>query len=445
MQEMAIQQRTDEEAIPAILVGMRFAADAKFDKSMREMCALAESCGMEVKETLTQPGGAVNSATCIGSGKVMEVQQAIAVWNAEVVLFNNILSPKQIKNLSDAFDLPVLDRTGLILRIFAERAQTREARLQVEYAQLAYALPRLAGLHRELGRQAGTSGAMSNRGAGETQIELDRRRIEHCMTMLRRELEEVSQERETQRARRQSAGIPRVALVGYTNAGKSTIMNRMLEVSQGVEKRKVLEQDRLFATLDTTVRRIEPGRDVRPFLLSDTVGFIDALPTALVKAFRSTLEEIRYADLLLIVSDCSDSEYRENLDVTIHTLGEIGAGEVPRIYVFNKCDIAGITPGDSLSEEAKGLRMPGHGPDDLAITMSAKNPEHIYRLIDLTETAINRGRRVCTLLIPFSEGKILAALKACCDLEILEYTETGTLVRGALRPEDAGRYAAYLR
>ena len=423
----------------AILAGMRFAADAGFDKSMREMKALAEAAGMEVADTFVQDGSAVNPGTYIGSGKIQEIRAAAEMEQADVILFNNTLTPMQMKNLVDAFDREIIDRTALILRMFAERAGTREARLQVESANLQYMLPRLAGLHKELGRQGGASGALSNKGAGETRIELDRRRIEHRITALRGELEVVERERMTQRKRRNASGIPLVALVGYTNAGKSTILNRMLDAYGTEEDKKVLEQDMLFATLDTTVRSIRPDGGRRPFLLSDTVGFISNLPTTLVKAFRSTLDEVKYADILCIVSDVSDPEYREDLKITVDTLKEIGAGEIPRIYVFNKADAAGLSfRGGWFDVNVQGITA-----EDGRITMSAKNPDDISRLVDLIENRVNARRTECTLLIPYTEGRILTELMHSSDVKVKEYTAEGTLVHGFLRREDRERYRRF--
>lgn len=438
------QHLTPQVLMPVIAVGMRAAGDDRFEKSMDELAALAAACGMQVVQRLTQLDQAANAGTLIGRGKVEEVRLAAAVNDAEMVIFNNALSPRQLKNLTDTLDKPVLDRTGLILRIFAQRAQTREARLQVEYARLSYMLPRLAGLHRDLSRQAGTSGTQSSRGAGETQMELDRRHIERRMTRLERELKVVSRERGTQRAHREKTGIPRVALVGYTNAGKSTLMNRLLAACQASPARQVLEQDQLFATLDTTVRRLDPGREGRPFLLSDTVGFIDRLPTTLVKAFRSTLEETCFADLLLIVCDCSDEDYPHQLDVTLQTLHEIGAGQTPRIIIYNKCDKAGLAPGDWLRPQAPGIHAPGQNRDARSVTMNAKDPAQVARLLQVIETVLAAERRACTLLIPYAQGGLLARLQAQGPLQVIEYQPEGTLLKADLTPAEAGRLADFI-
>lgn len=461
---------------PAVLAGLNVGNNPKFEKSMRELAALAEAAGMEVRAVFTQNLAKPNTGYYIGSGKIEEIRayleetnraavkessrnlhnisdannaqrtgkdhgnknrktEDISLDKTDLVIFDSQLSPIQLKNLSDAFSCEVLDRTALILKIFAERARTREASLQVEYARYQYLLPRLRGMHDDLGRQAGASGAMSNKGLGEKKIELDRRRIEQRMAELRKELEEIDRERDTQRKRRLRSGLPRVSLVGYTNAGKSTILNEMLRTVGTEENKVVFEEDMLFATLDTTVRRIEPPDGGKPFLLADTVGFIDNLPTMLVKAFRSTLEETQYADILLIVSDVSDPEYRENLTVTIKTLEEIGAGEIPRIFVFNKAD---RTHGASKNISHKELR-----PGDERITISAKNRNDILFLMRLIGEVIRRSRVSSEMLIPYSEGGVLNALMENGETEILGYTEHGTHVRCVLPEEVYRRYERF--
>lgn len=295
----------------ALLVGVNLDDGTDFAHSMKELESLAEACNMEVVGNVVQNLPNINKGLYIGTGKVAEVKEEAARSEATVVVFDNALSPMQLRNLQQELEIEVIDRTALILDIFSSRAQTREAKMQVEIARLQYMLPRLVGLRTSLGRQGGGSG-LSNKGAGEKKIELDKRRIEHRMSELRKELEIISQERQTQRKQRMQSGIPRVALVGYTNAGKSTLLNVMIEEHVGDNSKKVLEKDMLFATLDTTVRKITP-KNHKPFLLSDTVGFIERLPHNLIKAFRSTLEEAKYADLLLEVIDFSDENYKEHM------------------------------------------------------------------------------------------------------------------------------------
>ena len=291
----------------ALLVGVDTGEEVDFERSMAELKSLAEACNMQVVGLITQKMATINKALYVGTGKVAEIKEFVAECEAQVVIFDNALSPSQIRNLQDALDMPILDRTTLILDIFAIRAQTREAKLQVETARLQYLLPRLVGMHEALSRQGGASGSMSNKGTGEKKLELDRRKIEHRISELRKELDAVEVDRQTQRKKRMNSRVPQVALVGYTNAGKSTVMNRMVEAYNGNEEKKVLEKDMLFATLETSVRTIETG-DNKPFFLVDTVGFIHKLPHGLVKAFHSTLEEVKYADLLIQVVDFSDPQ-----------------------------------------------------------------------------------------------------------------------------------------
>ena len=421
----------------AALVGLNLGrSSAKFEKSMNEMAALAEAAGLEIAAVFTQSLPHANTGYYIGSGKIAEIRAYLDMTGTDLVLFDNQLTPMQLRNLSNSFHCEVLDRTALILKIFAERARTREAALQVDYARLQYLLPRLAGMHDDLGRQAGASGAMSNKGAGEKKIELDRRHIEQQMAGLRRDLEEVDRERATQRKARMRSGLPRVSLVGYTNAGKSTILNGLLSLYGSDDEKQVFEKDMLFATLDTSIRRIEPGEGCKPFLLSDTVGFIDNLPTTLVKAFRSTLEETKYADLLLIVSDLSDPDYRDNLAVTIRTLEDIGAGGIPRIFIFNKAD--------RLEEEKSSrVSIPILTEEDGRITMSAKSEADLALLVKTIEEKINENRRECTLLIPYTEGALLSRLKKDADMQVLNYLEDGTLVKAVLKEEDYGKLRGY--
>ena len=318
---------------------------------MEELRKLAEACELEVTSFVVQNAPAVTQKTLLGRGKVEELKAAVLADDADIVIFQETLTPMQVRNLEDLLDTEVMDRTGIILQIFSKRAKTREARLQVKSAQLQYMLPRLAGMRKNLSRQGGGSGRLSNKGAGEEKLELDRRHIERQLAEIRRQLKEVDKERDTQRGRRLQSGLPLVALVGYTNAGKSTLMNGLLSLCSNKASERspksVFEKDMLFATLDTSVRRIAV-RQENPFLLCDTVGFISELPHTLVKAFRSTLDEVRYAYLLLEVVDYSDPEYQEHLRVTRNTLEEIGAGDIPVLVVYNKTDLCEEVPQHRL-------------------------------------------------------------------------------------------------
>ena len=431
----------EEKKVRAILVGLdQGGNDLDFERSIDELKELTKAIDIEVACTVTQSLPNPDRSTYIGSGKVEEIRNSLDVFEADIIIFNDTLSPMQIRNLEKALDTEVIDRTGLILQIFAKRAKTKEARQQVEYAQLQYMLPRLAHMRTSLSRQGGGSGRLSNKGSGEKQLELDRRRIEHRMAELRRDLTAIEKERDTQRGRRLRSGLPRISLVGYTNAGKSTIMNNLLRLygGEGFDEKQVLEKDMLFATLDTSVRKISaPGH--RPFLLSDTVGFISELPHALVKAFRSTLEEAKYADLLLQVIDFSDPEYRYHMDVTKETLAEIGAGDIPVIYVFNKSDVV-----QDEQEQSGQLVMPVPRSMDDRIYISAREDESLNTLIELIEKKLSENENDCELLIPYSEGGILSLLTGKGVVKSSEYLEEGIKIVATLGSDDYNRYNAYI-
>lgn len=423
----------DEKQLQAILAGLQTRqSDEAFARAMEELEELAQTCGIRTVSRAVQKAANPVQATYIGSGKVEEIRLAAEMLHADLVIFDQTLSPMQFRNLGKELGVEVMDRTGLILRIFAEQARTREARLQVEHARLQYIMPRLAGMWTHFGRQAGSSGSQSNRGIGETQLELDRRHIERRMAELEKELKAVSRERVTQREKRLRSGLPRVALVGYTNAGKSTIMNRMLEQNETPSgDKKVLEEDKLFATLDTTVRKIEP-KGKKPILLSDTVGFINELPHSLVKAFRSTLEEVQFADLLVQVIDYSDPDYRECMKVTEETLKEIGAAGIPMLYVYNKADKA----ADLL------FSLPAVRRD--SIYMCAVNGTGIPKLWDLIEKKLQEGKELCNFLIPYADGAVLHQLQEAAEVLETEYLAEGTRVKVRCRREEKAKYQRFL-
>ena len=418
----------EEKKEKALLVGVDTGEEVDFERSMEELKSLAEACNMQVVGVITQKLVAVNKALYVGSGKVEEIKEVAVDCEAEVVIFDNALSPSQIRNLQDLLDMPILDRTTLILDIFAIRAQTREAKLQVETARLQYLLPRLVGMHEALSRQGGASGSMSNKGTGEKKLELDRRKIEHRISELRKELDAVEMDRQTQRKKRMNSRTPQVALVGYTNAGKSTVMNRLVSTYIGNEEKKVLEKDMLFATLETSVRSIETG-DNKPFFLVDTVGFIHKLPHGLVKAFHSTLEEVKYADLLVQVVDFSDPQYRLQMDVTAETLKELGAGDIPMIVVYNKAE--------SRMEELPKVR-------DKQIYMSAVNGIGMEELVELIKSQVYADSQDAEFLIPYEKGAITSYFMENATVLEQEYLEQGVRLRVNCHKQDKAKYQQYL-
>ena len=312
--------------------------------------------------------------------------------------------------------------------IFALRARTGEAKLQVEAARLQYMLPRLVGMRENLSRQGGTGGSLSNKGAGETKLELDRRKIEHRLSELEKELDSMTKNRETMRKRRMQSGIPQVALVGYTNAGKSTILNRLVERYGERREKTVTEKDMLFATLDTAVRSISSG-DNRPFLLADTVGFIHKLPHGLVKAFRSTLEEVKYADLLVQVVDFSDEHYKQQMEVTEKTLKELGAGDIPRIVVYNKTDKCGM---EEIPQKREGR-----------IYMAAGQGCGLDELTEMIQDALYADRVETDFLLPFNRGDLVSFLMEKATVLKQEYTEEGVHLKVSCQRQDAERYSLY--
>ena len=426
---ITIQEQNKEELQRAILVGVCLDSDnSDYLHAMEELRELAKACEMEVVAIIEQNMASPNPATYVGSGKVQEIAETVNQLEADYVIFEDTLSPSQLKNVQKEINASVMDRTNLILEIFSRRAKTREARLQVESANLQYILPRLVGMRESLGRQGGASGSMSNKGSGEKQIELDRRRIEKRISELRRELEAIEHDRQVKRGKRMQSAVPQVSLVGYTNAGKSTLLNRMLGRYVGKEEKKVMEKDMLFATLDTTVRRIA-FENHKDFLLSDTVGFISHLPHTLVKAFHSTLEEVTYADLLVV--DLSDEHYRDHMQVTKETLKELGAEEIPILYVMNKAD--------RLYEVDTLPRINGD-----TIYMSASLEAGLPELVEMIQKKLYASNKRAVFLIPYAKGDIDHYLNENGHVFSREYTETGILLDVDCRESDYHRFSEYL-
>lgn len=412
----------------AILVGVNLDHDPGFDRSMKELAELTKACDMEVVCIHTQNLSAPNTALYVGKGKVEEIKDSLIFYGANTVIFDNALSPIQVRNLTQELDAVVLDRTALILQIFDCRAKTAEAKMQVELAKLQYMLPRLVGLHNNLSRQGGGSGSLSNKGAGEKKLELDRRKIEKQISFLKRELADMEQNKEVMRKKRNQSALPKVALVGYTNAGKSTILNQFVSRYSKEEGKQVLEKDMLFATLETSVRQISPSGK-KSFLLSDTVGFIDKLPHNLVKAFRSTLQEVKDADLLLHVIDFSDPDFSDHIRVTKDTLEELSASHIPVLYVYNKADLLDPSAPPKLVDQK--------------LYLSAKSDSGIEALLEAIENLLNQGDKTLTLLIPFSMGQIVSDLTLNARILSTEYTPEGTLIEVQGAPGVLDRYLKY--
>lgn len=417
-----------EEKQKALLVGVNLNDEFYFFKSMKELEELVKACEMEPVGSVVQNLKEINSAFYVGSGKLEEIKEKIDEYRPNLIVFNNELSPSQLKNLEEKLNIEILDRTSIILNIFAIRAKTNEAKMQVEIAKLRYMLPRLSGLHLSLGRQGGGS-SFSNKGSGEKQIELDRRIIEDRISKLNKELLELDTRRNIQRRKRNNSEIPLVSLVGYTNAGKSTLLNTLVDLSLSNDSKKVFEEDMLFATLETSIRKIKI-KDGKEFLLSDTVGFIRELPHMLIKAFRSTLDEVKNSDLLLHVIDFSDDDYEENIRVTNNTLKEIGAENIPVIYVFNKCDKVNNSKLAYVEENK--------------VYISAKNNIGINELIKLISDNIFSSYVTCKMEIPFKRGDIVSYLKEKYNFISTKYTNNGTLIDVCLSPKDYGKYKNYI-
>lgn len=410
----------------AVLVGVDLNSDKNFEYSVEELKNLAEACNVEVVGLLTQKLERVNSACYIGTGKVEEVALLVAQTDANLVIFNDELSPSQIRNLEAGLQCKVIDRTILILDIFARRAKTREAQLQVEVAQLRYMMPRLIGLNASLSRQAGGIGS---KGPGEKKLELDRRRIEEQVHRLNKELDSLVLARQNQRKLRKRNATPVVALVGYTNAGKSTTMNALLKVSDSQLDKVVFEKNMLFATLETSTRQIQLP-DNKQFLLTDTVGFVSKLPHQLVKAFRSTLEEVTEADLLLHVVDLSHPEFETQIEITNKVLAELGVSETPMVYVYNKSDLAPDEFAPATDEDS--------------VRISAKNLENIDELINMIKHHIFQNYKKATFLIPYDRGNLVSYLNEVATVFGTEYNEFGTLMTVECSSHDVERLSEYL-
>ncbi len=409
----------------AVIVGIQLNNRTNFASAMEELRSLADACQIEVVGELTQKAERVNPSLYMGSGKIQELKELMTTCEATVAIFNDELSPSQIRNLEKELDCRVIDRTILILDIFSSRAQTTEAKLQVEVARLQYMLPRLVGLRESLGRQGGGGGAgLKNRGSGETKLELDRRRIEDRIAALQSDLEKLVARRHIQRKQRRKNEVPVVCLVGYTNTGKSSLMNALVRKYNPGSGKEVLAKDMLFATLETSVRSIElPDR--RSFLLTDTVGFVSQLPHHLIKAFRSTLEEVTESDLLLHIVDCSDPEYKQRVEVTNDTLRELGAGEIPTLFVYNKADLA----------DRDYPRI-----EDGNVYVSARKERGMEELIRLVSERVFTDYKNYEILIPFNQGKLVSYFSEHAHVHEISHEEEGTRLSMTCREADYEKF-----
>ncbi len=417
----------EEKRNRAILVGIYPQGDEeKCLKSMEELKRLADTAGADGVAVLTQQKNTPDVATCIGKGKLEELKALCSSNNIDTVIFDCELTPAQIKNIENEVEAEVIDRSMLILDIFALHATSAEGKIQVELAQLRYTAPRLIGKGKDMSRLAGGIGT---RGPGESKLEIDRRRLASRISFLQGELKELEKNRQTMRAQRDRSSIPKACIVGYTNAGKSTLLNLLTDAG-------ILAEDKLFATLDPTTRKfmLPSGLEM---LLTDTVGFIRKLPHHLVNAFHSTLEEVVYCDFLINVVDASDDECLEHIAVTESILEYFEATGKPRLYVFNKSD-------KCTSERIFDLRLI-FSQQGRVVTFSAKNKDGFDELISQLESLCRYGKKRVTFLFPYTDQGALSAFYNSCEIIETDYVDEGTLVRAWVDEKIAGKYSKYIK
>ncbi|MCT3072678.1 GTPase HflX [Leuconostoc citreum] len=431
---MTEQHVTNQGQRRVFLIGLSTNA-SNIDYELEELANLAKANQLIPEIIFSQKLERPNPATYFGKGKVDELAEAVKTYDVDMIVANDELSPSQIRNLEKVTQATVLDRTGLILDIFAQRAQTKAAKLQVQLARLQYQLPRLrTSMSVSLDQQTGAGGGgFTSRGSGETKLEESRRRITSQMVHIRQELADLSKGEDTRSARRTANNLPNVALVGYTNAGKSTLMNRLLARfgigTESDDTKQVFEKDMLFATLNTTVRQLTLP-DKTQFLLSDTVGFVSKLPHNLVAAFKSTLQEAAQADLLLQVVDISDPHYKDMMTTTENTLREVGITNIPMVTVYNKADKTTLNYPDVSGENA--------------ITLSALEAASQDALITLIQKHVFKDNETVTLHIPFDQGAVQAKLAANHTFIAENYDDSGTLLTVELSQLELEQFKKYI-
>ncbi|EQF26475.1 GTP-binding protein HflX [Clostridioides difficile CD160] len=417
----------------ALLVGLNLTTivkksdDIDTSESMEELKELTKAAGAEVVGSLIQNKHSIDAAYYIGKGKVEEIRAYSDSLDATLVIFNDELSGAQIRNIENVVGRKVIDRTTLILDIFAQRALSKEGKLQVELAQLKYRLPRLYGMGGEMSR---TGAGIGTRGPGEQKLEIDKRHILNKAADIRRELREVKKNRETQRVKRLKSNIPIVALVGYTNAGKSTLLNELIKTHKDYEQEKeVFVKDMLFATLDVTLRKaLLPNK--KEFLVVDTVGFVSKLPHDLVEAFKATLEEVQYADLILHVIDATNTSYELQKSTTEGVLKELGVNDKKHILVYNKVDKLELDIYPKSQEDI--------------VYISAKQGINMDKLLNMIESALMENTYSVSFMLPYERGDIFSRIKDKYNVENFEYGENGIALDVNLDEEDFSIYREYI-
>ncbi|MFO7968861.1 MAG: GTPase HflX [Bacillota bacterium] len=409
----------------AIIIGLNLNNNPEFQDSMIELENLAKACHIKIQDKITQNKDTPSIKYYIGEGKVEELKDLINLYEPDLVIFNDELSPSQIRNLEEALEIKVIDRTVLILDIFARRAKTTEAKLQVELAQSEYMLPRIIGMNKSLSRQRSGTGS---KGPGEQKLELNRRLLRNKITKLKKDLKSIVEIRRHQRKNRKSTNIPIVALTGYTNSGKSTLMNAIIDYSTHHDESYAFRKNMLFATLETKTKKITLD-NLKNFLLTDTVGFIKKLPHNLIEAFKSTLEEISEADLLIHVIDVSNKNYDSQIKTVKNVLKEINADNIPVIYVYNKIDLIDNLP---IVETEN------------SIFISAEKQINIDKLLELINIKIEQKSTEIELLLPFDKGDIYSSFKDNKSIIFSKYENKGIRIRVKLSEKEINQYKEFI-